>query len=751
MNKKILSIILCLLLALTLVFAISCGGGDEPAETDTNKDTNTNTDTGATPPADTETDTGTTPPADTDEPTTPPEEAQKWTVTFVYGGSKENVVVSVEDGKTISQVIADAEAPQGYTFDGWFSGETQWTAQTAITSDLTLTPKFVGNTNLIQFNGNGATGGDMTAGQTMTTGEKGNLLKNQFSRTGYKFLGWALSENGEVVYADEAEFEMGTEMFTALYAAWEVVTYEISYDTTGGENDASNPTSYTVESVVTFKPATKAGWEFTGWTFFDNPIETTEGLTGGLSLVATWTREKHQITYENISASEHSNPAVVTVDDEIVLQTGARWGYTFIGWYSDKELTNQVTKIEKGTNGPITIYAKFEVTKYSIEYKVDENTTPATGNPDTYDVTTEATLNAPTYNVPGYEFDGWFIEGTDTKVEAITPNERAENLVLEAKFKLITYTITYSGADGLMPEDAVYTFTVESENITLPTIVAAGYTFNGWYADAEYNTPITEIVINKESPANVTVYAKGELTRYTITYVYPEGVDATGATVENQDWYAEALHVTFKDPEIPGYKLLGWYKDAELTTPITSTEGLTENITVYASMKAVVTQIGVNQIESVVATEGTDANGNVGANWGDGKQIFDGISDCNSPNWHDGVKNGWAGYTGATLTVTLDQEYYITSATLYYWSNWKYGQIIFYDGNDKEVARTGNEWKAEVAFNGTSGVPMELAVNNVNVKKIVFTATNNNGQKTLTFVELILKVGEAPTEETPAQ
>ena len=40
MNKKILSLILCLILALSVVFAVSCGGNDP---VDTNSDTSTDT------------------------------------------------------------------------------------------------------------------------------------------------------------------------------------------------------------------------------------------------------------------------------------------------------------------------------------------------------------------------------------------------------------------------------------------------------------------------------------------------------------------------------------------------------------------------------------------------------------------------------------------------------------------------------------------------------------------------------------
>ena len=56
------------------------------------------------------------------------------------------------------------------------------------------------------------------------------------------------------------------------------------------------------------------------------------------------------------------NPKYVPFDneEEIVLQAIEREGYTFLGWYTDKECTKQITAIPAHTKVALTIYAKWE-------------------------------------------------------------------------------------------------------------------------------------------------------------------------------------------------------------------------------------------------------------------------------------------------------------------------------------------------------------------------------------------------------
>ena len=64
--------------------------------------------------------------------------------------------------------------------------------------------------------------------------------------------------------------------------------------------------------------------------------------------------------YEAANISYGIKPISYTVSDEITLPTPIKTDYAFVGWFTDAEYTGTpITKIEKGTVGDITLYAKW--------------------------------------------------------------------------------------------------------------------------------------------------------------------------------------------------------------------------------------------------------------------------------------------------------------------------------------------------------------------------------------------------------
>lgn len=77
------------------------------------------------------------------------------------------------------------------------------------------------------------------------------------------------------------------------------VTYSISYDLDGGENDSSNPVNYTVENDIVLKNPTRSGYSFAGWTY-GNQNEPKKDLTllagsitGDLLFTAHWNKNSN--------------------------------------------------------------------------------------------------------------------------------------------------------------------------------------------------------------------------------------------------------------------------------------------------------------------------------------------------------------------------------------------------------------------------------------------------------------------------
>ena len=160
---------------------------------------------------------------------------------------------------------------------------------------------FPKGTYTITYDGNGATAGTMDVQTCMIDDYPFDLAKNTYTRDGYVFTGWNTKADGSGdSYKDGASVEALSETDQAeitLYAMWR----------------DSSEISYNIKYVLVKNNATN-----------DNPN-----------------------TYTNKS-------------DTIKLNDPVLEGYTFLGWFSDKELTQQVTEIAKGSTGDITLYAHWK-------------------------------------------------------------------------------------------------------------------------------------------------------------------------------------------------------------------------------------------------------------------------------------------------------------------------------------------------------------------------------------------------------
>ena len=705
----IITILLSIIMCFTLV---ACGG---------NKDSDTDTDTEA----------------DSD--------CSTFTVTFKQEGEAD-VVITVESGKTID--IPTPKAVAGYTV-AWDQDLTG----VAITQNVVVNVVKKTVENAINYNMNGGT--NSIENPTKFTVED-SITFAVPTRPGYDFKGW---------YRDSAfvtpitGISKGTTIpVINVYAKWETSSFDIVYITNGGTNPIGNPTSYNAESIGAFLAAEKPGYEFLGWyinpDFTGSAVDSLEDIasqTNTVTLYAKYRLERFTITYVNANgASVINNNAVdFSKEEAVTFIDPSRYGYTFDGWYSDATYTTKIKGFAAGTEGDQTVYAKWTATKYTITYKYDDESkivTVAT-NPSEYSIETNVDLLAPTV-IEGYEFIGWFIEGTANQVTAIVPGENSGDLVLEGKFQLETYDIDYHTNGGTLPENASYTFTIEnidSNKIALPVLVRDGYTFNGWYTEDSFVNKITEI--DGAIKRDISVYASWTVVEYTITYNYTTRPEITTTAPTK---YSVENKVTFEIFESTDEDIFkGWYLESDFKTKVYDTTGLVGDLTVYAKWSKPITKISSDEVDSFTGAE---------TRYGDWKQLFDGNS-ASAGGWH--VANGWTGGI-AEATITLDKEYYITSAQLYLWSNWSNGSVKFYDeegnltgeynGNaDSEgnilAGPEDNEKRA--VFISTDGKALDLCISNINVKKIVLITSSSKGDRNHQWVELILNVGKAPVEAEP--
>ncbi|MBQ5646562.1 MAG: InlB B-repeat-containing protein, partial [Treponema sp.] len=190
-----------------------------------------------------------------------------------------------------------------------------------------------------------------------------------------------------------------------------------------------------------------------------------------------------------------------------------------------------------------------------------------------------------------------FYTDSDFTGNPITSVVVDKDITLYAKFEIIGYSITYD-IDGATWKNytpnssynvlnAAISYIPEGEDLE-----KVGYTFEGWYKDADYKEKITSLVGLFE---DITLYAKWEAINYSIKYELNDGTwediyrPFTDYTVEGITYLPSGNNLIKE-----GFVFDGWYDNPEYTgSPIDSLVGRTGDLTVYAKWR------DVNQVATV--------------------------------------------------------------------------------------------------------------------------------------------------------
>ena len=264
-------------------------------------------------------------------------------------------------------------------------------------------------------------------------------LPEEPKKLGKTFVEWQL--NGEK-YDESQPVKMNLE----LVAMFELEKYKITYIMPEGSWDNPNPTEYTVDDEFELQDPT--GALIDGYTFkwylvpddlsgkLEEITKIEKGTTGNLTIELKIVPIQYTITYENLKDHEHTNPTSYNIKTPDIILTNPKpiEGYQFIGWYDAEVGGQKVTVIAQGSMGDVTLYARFELTEYTIEYVVEGNIPH--DNPLTYNIETETFKLNPPKQTEGPKFVGWFMEvdGQFVEVTEILKGTTG-NLVLVARFE----------------------------------------------------------------------------------------------------------------------------------------------------------------------------------------------------------------------------------------------------------------------------------------------------------------------------
>ncbi len=136
----------------------------------------------------------------------------------------------------------------------------------------------------------------------------------------------------------------------------------------GGTSTGNNPTEFTLEDTnVELSKPVKDGSSFVGWKLSEDSSTITSFLNtnkaGDVTLYAIWEPKTYYITYKLDGGV--NNPSNLTRYKsnyaEFQLGEPSRENYTFLGWYLDKEFTQQITSVRGDRQENLTVYAKWQL------------------------------------------------------------------------------------------------------------------------------------------------------------------------------------------------------------------------------------------------------------------------------------------------------------------------------------------------------------------------------------------------------
>ncbi len=144
------------------------------------------------------------------------------------------------------------------------------------------------------------------------------------------------TEVGEEIKPEKDVMQEENDVAQTYSASWEEKTDKAKMQISDTENDGTSPDVSTDKAIAA-------------------------GDTTAITLYAIWEKaSEYKITYKlNKGKNNTANPKTYTSEDEIKLKKPTRSGYHFVGWYTDSKYKNQISLIEKGSEGSLTLYAKW--------------------------------------------------------------------------------------------------------------------------------------------------------------------------------------------------------------------------------------------------------------------------------------------------------------------------------------------------------------------------------------------------------
>ena len=321
---------------------------------------------------------------------------------------------------------------------------------------------------------------------------------------------------------------------------------------------------------------TRTGYTFKCWSLAGETSDVTgQAVAGETNLYAQWTPNKYTVTFDvnggNALPKDQATKKVSFGSKYGNLPTPTRDGYTFLGWFTEKDGGQQIgvdTKTVRIARDH-TLYAHWQANALTIYYygnggKLDNGKEQTTSSTET---DKKITIKRNRFTKTGYTFVGWTkVKDGDTidfyggQEHAFSASEITNGKVeLWAKWEPTQYTITYVLNDKDAKHTNQTTYTVEDEfAITDATNGSFGRKFLEWRdADSKTGNKVSKIV--KGTTDNITLYA---IWQNPVNY-YVVDKDGNKTFIQTDYVTVHDKYQTIAAAQKAGYTFDGWYKSTK--------------------------------------------------------------------------------------------------------------------------------------------------------------------------------------------
>lgn len=383
----------------------------------------------------------------------------------------------------------------GYSFLGW-SGTGITGKQETVTiskgsvGDKEFTANWSANSYTITLNVNG---GNALDDNTIDVTFDQNFTLPTPEYKGYTFKGWYYNNTVLVEAGKYDDYDKSIE----LKAKWEIINYELSYDTDGGTLSGQKTEYNVATNTFTLPQPTKTGYRFLGWSGTDVEgiqltVTVSNGNIGARSYIAHWEANTYTVTFDPNGGSVMPTSKDIVFNTSLELPTPTREGYSFVCWTLDGEKYTAGLWTIAENQKLVAEWSANTNTKYTVKHlleNADDNGYTLQDTETLYG-TTDTTVSPSTKTYTGFN--------TPTKSSVkILPDGSA---ILEYKYTRVTYSITLETNGGV----SVSTISVKyQQTVSLPNATRTNFTFGGWFTDADLTNTFSETKIS----ADMTVYA----------------------------------------------------------------------------------------------------------------------------------------------------------------------------------------------------------------------------------------------------